>query len=247
MAGHSKWKNIQHRKNAQDAKRGKLFMKLAKEIYVAAKEGGSDLATNSSLRNIVDKARNQNMPNDNIERAIKKASGDVDGAHYEEFTYEGYGAGGVAVMVRVLTDNKNRTAAAVRHAFTKNQGNLGENGCVSFMFTRKGIIHIPVEQVTDEEDFMLQAVEAGAEDYEKAEDEYVLYTSPEDFSDALAVVKETVTPTLAEVTFIPETTAHVDGETATKVMALIDQLEDDDDVQAVYTNVDADDDVLQNL
>ena len=142
MAGHSKWKNIQRRKNAQDAKRGKIFMKLAREIYVAAKNGGGDPDTNAALRLAIDKAKANNMPNDNIERAIQKAVGEQGGANYEEITYEGYGPGGVAVMVQLLTDNKNRSAAEVRHAFTKNGGNLGENGCVAFMFNRKGLLMI---------------------------------------------------------------------------------------------------------
>jgi len=165
MAGHSKWKNIQRRKNAQDAKRGKIFMKLAKEIYVAAKQGGGDPDANPSLRLAIDKAKAANMPNDNIERAIKKATGSQDGANYEEITYEGYGPGGVAVMVKCLTDNKNRTATSVRTAFNKNGGNLGETGCVSYMFERKGYIVIDGNGI-EEDDLFLEAIDAGAEELE---------------------------------------------------------------------------------
>ena len=171
MAGHSKWKNIQRRKNAQDAKRGKAFMKAAKDIYVAAKEGGADPETNAALRLAIDKARAENMPNENIERNIKKATGTLDGVSYEEITYEGYGPGGTAVMVELLTDNKNRAAAEVRHAFSKSGGNLGENGCVAFMFNRKGYIVIDRSTTdADEDTVMLAAIEAGADEMETSDE-----------------------------------------------------------------------------
>lgn len=249
MAGHSKWSNIKHRKGAQDKKRGKLFMKLAREIYMAAREGGGDPDTNPNLRQAVDKARSNNMPNDNVDRAIKKATGDLEGVNYEEFTYEGYGPGGVAVMVKVLTDNKNRTAADVRHAFTKNDGNLGENGCVAFMFNRRG--YLVIDRSTseaDEEEMLLEAIEAGAEDMETTESHFEIYTEPEAFSD----VKQTLENdgysfATSEVTMIPETYTPLDEEGAEKMLKLIDMLEDNDDVSEVYHNLDADEEVLEKL
>ena len=239
MAGHSKWKNIQRRKNAQDAKRGKIFMKLAKEIYVAAKEGGPDPESNASLRLVIDKAKNANMPNDNIDRAIKKASGSQDGKSYEEITYEGYGPSGVAVMVKCLTDNKNRTATSVRTAFSKNGGSLGETGCVSYMFDRKGYIAIEREDLEiDEEEFMLEVIDAGAEELETSEELFEIYTEPEQFEEVKKNLEERGYETAtAEMTMVPQTYAEVDETLQEKVEKLIDALEDDDDVQEVYTNV----------
>ncbi|MDW6052908.1 YebC/PmpR family DNA-binding transcriptional regulator [Bacillus paralicheniformis] len=239
MAGHSKWKNIQRRKNAQDAKRGKIFMKLAKEIYVAAKEGGPDPESNASLRLVIDKAKNANMPNDNIDRAIKKASGSQDGKSYEEITYEGYGPSGVAVMVKCLTDNKNRTATNVRTAFSKNGGSLGETGCVSYMFDRKGYIAIEREDLEiDEEEFMLEVIDAGAEELETSEELFEIYTEPEQFEEVKKNLEERGYETAtAEMTMVPQTYAEVDETLQEKVEKLIDVLEDDDDVQEVYTNV----------
>ncbi|WMW46165.1 YebC/PmpR family DNA-binding transcriptional regulator [Bacillus paralicheniformis] len=239
MAGHSRWKNIQRRKNAQDAKRGKIFMKLAKEIYVAAKEGGPDPESNASLRLVIDKAKNANMPNDNIDRAIKKASGSQDGKSYEEITYEGYGPSGVAVMVKCLTDNKNRTATNVRTAFSKNGGSLGETGCVSYMFDRKGYIAIEREDLEiDEEEFMLEVIDAGAEELETSEELFEIYTEPEQFEEVKKDLEERGYETAtAEMTMVPQTYAEVDETLQEKVEKLIDALEDDDDVQEVYTNV----------
>ncbi|MCY7815062.1 YebC/PmpR family DNA-binding transcriptional regulator [Bacillus haynesii] len=239
MAGHSKWKNIQRRKNAQDAKRGKIFMKLAKEIYVAAKEGGADPESNASLRLVIDKAKNANMPNDNIDRAIKKASGSQDGKSYEEITYEGYGPSGVAVMVKCLTDNKNRTATSVRTAFSKNGGSLGETGCVSYMFDRKGYIAIEREDLEiDEEEFMLEVIDAGAEELETSEELFEIYTEPEQFEEVKKRLEERgYQMATAEITMVPQTYAEVDEALQEKVENLIDVLEDDDDVQEVYTNV----------
>ncbi|WP_226583340.1 YebC/PmpR family DNA-binding transcriptional regulator [Halobacillus litoralis] len=249
MAGHSKWSNIKHRKGAQDAKRGKLFMKLAREIFMAAKQGGGDLEMNPALRLAVDKARSNNMPKDNIDRAIKKATGDLDGVNYEEYTYEGYGPGGVAVMVKVLTDNKNRTAADVRHAFNKNEGNLGENGCVSFMFNRLGYLVIDRSTTdADEEDVMLEAIEAGAEEMETSEDRFEIYTEPETFSDVKDSLKSNgYEITTSEITMIPETYTELGEEGVEKMLKLIDMLEDNDDVQEVYHNLDADESVLEKL
>ncbi len=241
MAGHSKWKNIQRRKNAQDAKRGKIFMKLAREIYVAAKMGGEDPEVNAALRLAIDKAKMSNMPNDNIERAVQKAVGDEDGAHYEEITYEGYGPGGVAVMVKLLTDNKNRSAAEVRHAFTKNAGNLGENGCVAFMFKRKGLLIINVEGF-DEESLLLQAIEAGAEDVEIEDNDMLIYTEPGAFESVQkALQSENVQFLSSELTMVPETTTLLSEEDRNKMLNLIDMLEDYDDVQDVYHNLDIED------
>ncbi|MCJ2147452.1 MULTISPECIES: YebC/PmpR family DNA-binding transcriptional regulator [Bacillus] len=239
MAGHSKWKNIQRRKNAQDAKRGKIFMKLAKEIYVAAKEGGPDPESNASLRLVIDKAKNANMPNDNIDRAVKKASGSQDGKSYEEITYEGYGPSGVAVMVQCLTDNKNRTATNVRTAFSKNGGSLGETGCVSYMFDRKGYIAIEREDLEiDEEEFMLEVIDAGAEELETSEELFEIYTEPEQFEEVKKNLEERgYQMATAEMTMVPQTYAEVDEALQEKVEKLIDVLEDDDDVQEVYTNV----------
>ncbi|KFZ43908.1 YebC/PmpR family DNA-binding transcriptional regulator [Anoxybacillus flavithermus] len=240
MAGHSKWKNIQRRKNAQDAKRGKLFMKLAKEIYVAAKMGGGDPTTNATLRLAIEKAKSSNMPNENIERAIKKATGNQEHTHYEEIRYEGYGPGGVAVMVICLTDNKNRTASNVRVAFSKNGGNLGETGCVSYLFDRKGLIVIAREDLDiDEDEMLLQAIEAGADEMETTEDSFEIYTSPEQFEQ----VKNTLATqgfsfATAEITMIPQTYTTLTGDDLTKMLKLIDMLEDDDDVQEIYHNLD---------
>ncbi|MCF6408646.1 YebC/PmpR family DNA-binding transcriptional regulator [Pseudalkalibacillus salsuginis] len=243
MAGHSKWKNIQRRKNAQDAKRGKVFMKLAKEIFVAAKEGGGDPETNPSLRLTIDKAKSANMPNENIDRAIKKATGNIEGANYEEIVYEGYGVGGTAVMVEVLTDNKNRTAAEVRHAFSKNGGNLGESGCVAFMFDRKGLIIIPQENVSlSEDEFMLEIIEAGAEEYEVKEDTYEIHTDAENFSSVKEeLLAKGYTPSISEITMIPQTLTKLESEDAKKMFGLIDALEDLEDVQEVYHNLEVDD------
>src|SRR5690625_3450682 len=214
MAGHSKWSNIKRRKGAQDAKRGKIFARHAKLIYIAAKQGGGDPDMHPSLRTVIEKARADNMPNDNIERAIKKATGTLDGANYEEVTYEGYGPGGVAVIVEVLTDNRNRTAAEVRHAFSRNGGNLGETGCVSFMFDRKGYIVILDEDgQIDEDELTLEAIDAGADDIEIEDGAFEIYTAPESFDavcshllDAGYSLEE------SEVTLIPQNFSQIDSE-----------------------------------
>ncbi|NNU83121.1 YebC/PmpR family DNA-binding transcriptional regulator [Geobacillus sp. BMUD] len=240
MAGHSKWKNIQRRKNAQDAKRGKLFMKLAKEIYVAAKSGGGDPASNPSLRLVIEKAKAANMPSENIERAIKKATGTQEHTNYEEIRYEGYGPGGVAVMVVCLTDNKNRTAANVRAAFSKNGGNLGETGCVSYLFERKGLLVIDREQHSvDEDELLLLAIEAGAEEMETTDESFEIYTAPESFETVKNELEQHgFTFASAEMTMIPQTYTMLEGDDLKKMLKLIDTLEDDDDVQEVYHNLD---------
>lgn len=238
MAGHSKFKNIERRKNAQDAKRGKIFMKAAKEIYIAAKQGGGDVDMNPSLRLAIDKAKATNMPNDNIDRAIKKATGNLEGANYEEVVYEGYGPGGVAVMVELLTDNKNRSAADIRHAFTKNNGNLGENGCVSFLFERKG--YLVIERSTtdvDEDTMLLTAIEAGADEMETNEDVFEIFTEAEDFQEVKANLMEAEYKLeTAEVTMFPQTYTDLSKEDLESMEQLLTVLEDLEDVQEIHHN-----------
>jgi len=235
MAGHSKWANIKHRKAAADAKRGKIFTRLIKEITVSAKLGGGDPSSNPRLRMAMDKAYDNNMPKENVERAIKRGSGELDGVNYEELRYEGYGTGGVAVMVDCLTDNKTRTVAEVRHAFSKHGGNLGTDGSVAFLFNHCGqLIFAPG---TDEESLMEAALEAGAEDVVANDDGSIeVITAPADFSG----VKERLasagfTPALAEVTMKPTSESELAGEEAEKMQKLLDALESLDDVQDVYT------------
>lgn len=239
MAGHSKWHNIQRRKGAQDAKRGKIFMRHAKLIYTAAKEGGGDPDMNPALRLAIEKAKADNMPNDNIERAIKKATGTLEGASYEEVTYEGYGPGGVAVIVNVLTDNRNRTAAEVRHAFSKNGGNLGETGCVSFMFDRKGyIVILDEENKLDEDELTLEAIEAGAEDIEIEEGVYEIYTTPEDFQAVRDhLIDKGYDLEESEITLIPQTYTQLPEDQQEQMEQLVSMLEDSEDVQDVHHNL----------
>ncbi|NLK97844.1 YebC/PmpR family DNA-binding transcriptional regulator [Defluviitalea saccharophila] len=240
MSGHSKFANIKHKKEKADAKKGKIFTKLGREIAVAVKEGGSDPANNAKLRDVIAKAKSNNMPNDTIERSIKKAAGDVSGVSYESITYEGYGPSGVAVIVEVLTDNKNRTAANVRHAFTKGGGNMGTTGCVSFMFDKKGQIIIERSDDIDEDELMMLALDAGAEDFNAEEEGYEVLTAPEDFSAVReAIEKAGVKMASAEIAMIPQTTTTLTNEQDIKKMrTLLDILEDDDDVQEVYHNWD---------
>lgn len=239
MAGHSKWSNIKRRKNAQDAKRGKIFMRHAKLIYTAAKQGGGDPNMNPALRLAIDKARADNMPNDNVERAIKKATGSLDGATYEELSYEGYGPGGVAIIVHVLTDNKNRAAAEVRHAFNKNGGNMGEDGCVAFMFDRKGYIVIPDEEGTiDEDEITLEVIEAGADDIIPQDGAYEIFTAPENFGEVCSYLRAAgYTLTNEEVTLIPQSYSSLSEEDEKKMLNLIDMLEEDEDVQDIHYNL----------
>lgn len=237
MSGHSKWATIHRKKGLLDQQRGKVFQKLAKEIMVAAKGGSPDPSQNAALRLAVDKAKAQNMPKDNIQKAIEKATGGADGANYENVRYEGYGHGGVAFMVDCLTDNRNRTASQVRSAFTKAGGNLGTDGSVSYMFERRGSIVIP--SAYDEDEMMMTALDAGALDFEKVEDNYVISTDQNTFTsvrDALeaAGVKEFLECTL---TYVPNMEVELDSEGQEKVMKLVDNLEDLDDVQDVYYNL----------
>jgi len=238
MAGHSKWHNIRRKKGAQDAKRGKIFMRHAKNIYVAAKEGGGDPETNPALRTAIDNARSDNMPNDNIERNIKKATGTLDGVNYEEITYEGYGPGGVAIIVHAITDNKNRTASEVRHAFSKHGGNLGESGSVSFMFDRKGylVIENPDGKI-DEDEVTMEALEAGAEDIQTQDGAYEIFTEPENFKTARDHFQsQNYHLAEAELTLFPQTYSDVSDEDREKVTTLIDALEENDDVSEIHHN-----------
>jgi YebC/PmpR family DNA-binding regulatory protein len=247
MAGHSKWANIQHRKNAQDAKRGKLFTKLIREITVAARTGDPDPASNPRLRLAVDKALAGNMTRDTIERAIKRGSGAQEGENFEEVRYEGYGPGGVAVMVDCMTDNRNRTVAEVRHAFTKAGGNLGTDGSVAYQFTKSGILSYP--SGSDEDQIMEAALEAGAEDVVSNDDGSVdVLTQPEQFVDIKeAMVSAGLEPEQSEVTMRAAITTPLELDDAEKMVRLLDRLEDLDDVQNVYSNADISEEVLAQL
>ena len=247
MAGHSKWANIQHRKKAQDAKRGKLFTKLIREITVSARTGGGDPDANPRLRTAIDKALGANMTKDTVERAVKRGSGELDGENYEEVRYEGYGPGGVAVMVDCLTDNRNRTVSEVRHAFTKTGGNLGTDGSVAYLFSAAGVLSYPPG--SDEDRIIEHALEAGAEDVIENDDGSVdVLTAPEQFLAVKdAMVSADLAPEHAEVTMRPATTVDLQLEDAEKVMRLVDMLEDLDDVQDVYSNADFSDEVMAQL
>lgn len=245
MAGHSKWSNIKRKKGKEDAKRGKEFTKLSRYIMVAAREGGGDIEYNPALKTAVEKAKAANMPNENIERAIKKGTGELGGENYEEITYEGYGPEGVAVYVSCLTDNRNRTASDIRHAFDKFGGNLGQSGCVSFMFDRKGLLAIERNDSIDEEELMLLAIDLGAEDFDSDEFAFEIITSPEDFNrirDALS--EEGYEFQMAEIGFIPQNTIKLTKEEDIKNMVkLIEALEDNDDVQEIYHSWEIPDDL----
>lgn len=248
MSGHSKWSTIKRKKGATDAKRGKIFTKLAKEIIVAARLGGGDINMNPRLRAAVADARAENMPKDNIERAIKKGTGELEGQSYEEVIYEGYGVGGVAVLVESMTDNKNRTVPDLRHIFSKNGGNLGENGCVAWLFDKKGLITVDKKAVTEEK-LMDIALEAGAEDVREQEKEYEIVTSVVDFEAVKKAMDDQKVPYLAaEITMIPKTTVQIEDEKqAQQVLRLMDGLEDHDDVQHVYANFDIPDAILEAI
>ncbi len=241
MSGHSKFANIKHKKEKNDAAKGKIFTKLGREIAVAVKEGGPDPAQNSRLKDVIAKAKSNNMPNDTIDRSIKKAAGDQNSVNYESVTYEGYGPNGIAIIVEALTDNKNRTASNVRNAFTKGSGNVGTPGCVSYMFDKKGQIIIAKEECDmDADDLMMIALDAGAEDFKEEEDSYEIITEPDNFgavNDALAA--ENIPMANAEVTMIPQTWVELTDDGDIKNMnKTLDLLEEDDDVQEVYHNWD---------
>ncbi len=242
MSGHSKWASIKHKKGAADAKRGKIFTKIIKEITVAARMGGGDEEGNPQLRTAILKAKGANMPKDNIERAIKKGTGDLDGASYVELTYEGYGPGGVALLIDALTDNKNRTAADVRSQLTKGGGNLGETGCVSYLFKRKGIIAFDSSKYS-EDDIFAAALEAGAEDVSLEGESIEVITEPEDFENVLNALNDAgFENEMAEISKIPDSVVTLDNEKTGKALRLIERLEDLDDVQSVSTNLDIPDD-----
>ncbi|MDI9241364.1 YebC/PmpR family DNA-binding transcriptional regulator [Fusibacillus kribbianus] len=241
MSGHSKFANIKHKKEKNDAAKGKIFTVIGREIAVAVKEGGADPANNSKLRDVIAKAKANNMPNDTIERGIKKAAGDANSVNYESITYEGYGPNGIAIIVDALTDNKNRTASNVRNAFTKGGGNVGTTGCVSFMFDKKGQIIIDKEECDmDADDLMMMALDAGAEDFAEEEDSFEITTDPDDFSAVReALEKEGLPMASAEVTMIPQTWVSLSDEQDIKMMnRILDLLDEDDDVQEVYHNWD---------
>lgn len=242
MSGHSKWNNIKRRKEAVDAKKGAIFTKIGREIAVAVKEGGADPETNRKLKDIIAKAKSNNMPNDNINRSIQRAVGGNDGKNYEEITYEGYGPSGIAVIVRCLTDNRNRTAGDVRHIFDKRGGNLGTSGCVSFMFSSAGQIFVSGDNI-DEDELMMSALEAGADDVkpegenDEGEMMYQILCSPENFASLRETLEASYTIEDAEVTMLPDTYVSVDDETRERFEKMLDALEEHDDVQDVYHNM----------
>jgi YebC/PmpR family DNA-binding regulatory protein len=247
MSGHSKWSSIKHKKGAADAKRGKLFSKLTRAIIVAAREGGPDPDGNATLATAIQKARDNSMPKENIERAIARGSGaTADGESYETVTYEGYGDGGVAVFVEALTDNRNRTAAEVRHIFAKNDGNLGTSGAVAWLFERKGVVIVSADSV-DEDELMLVAADGGAEDVQQDGTSYEVISAPDDLASVRTALEEAgIALESAELTMLPKTTVAVEDEsTAKKLLRLMDALEENDDVQAVYANFDIPEGILE--
>ena len=245
MSGHNKWSSIKHKKGAADAKRGKVFTKLIKEITVAARSGGGDPDANPRLRSAILAAKSENMPKDNIERAVKKGTGELDGVTYEEANYEGYGPGGAAVLIESLTDNKNRAVADIRYIFNKAGGNMGENGCVSWMFDKKGYLEFEKSAV-EEELLMETALEAGAEDVREVDDSFEVITAPQDFEAIKTAIDEKKIPYIgAEITMLPQTTVNLAGKEAEQMIRLMDNLEDCDDVQKVYTNADIPEDLVE--
>lgn len=248
MAGHSKWANIKHKKGAADAKRGKIFTRLIKEITVAARMGGGDIDGNPRLRAAVNSAKTENMPKDNIARAIKKGTGELEGEVYDEILYEGYGPGGVAVLVECMTDNRNRTVADIRHYFAKSNGNLGESGCVAWMFDKKGSIQIEKSAVNEEE-LMDLALESGAEDVVEEDDSFQVLTAPEEFENVREALEQAGIPMAsAEISMIPQNNVEVTEENvARSLMKLLENLEDHDDVQNVHANFDMDDSLMESI
>jgi len=245
MSGHSKWASIKHRKAAADAKRGKLFTKLIKEITIAARQGGDDPDANSRLRTAIASAKAQNMPSENIERAILRGTGQLPGISYEEVSYEGYGPKGVAIIVEVVTDNRNRATSDLRYIFSKNGGNLGERGCVSWMFDKKGLIVIDKDKAEEDELIMI-ALEAGAEDVQSRDDSFEITSAPQDFESVKDAIQEAeIEMALAEVSMIPQTTVELDGKEALQLLRLMGSLEEHDDVQNVYANFDIPDDIIE--
>jgi len=247
MSGHSKWASIKHKKAKVDAQRGRVFTKLIREMTVAARVGGGDLGGNPRLRTAVLAAKAVNMPADNIERAIKKGTGELEGVTYEEITYEGYGPGGVAILVEVLTDNKNRTVGEIRKAFSRHGGNLGEAGCVAFLFEKKGSIQVDAAKV-DEDRLMTIALDAGAEDMQREEGIFAITTVPKDFEKVRdKIVKSGIQPLTAEITKLPKNTVKLEGKHAEQMLRLMEELEEHDDVQHVYANFDIPEEIMAAL
>ena len=241
MSGHSKWNNIKNKKEKSDSQRAKIFTKIGREIAVAVKAGGPDPANNAKLKDVIAKAKSLNVPNDNIDRSIKKAAGDGDGSNYESITYEGYGPSGVAVIVETLTDNRNRTAADIRHIFSKHGGNLGETGCVGWMFKKRAVFVVEKETFDDEDALMELVLEAGAEDLKNEDDVFEIVAEPEAFDDIEKALGEKGIETVsAEVTMVPDNTVKVEGDAAVKMQKMLDALEENDDVQEVYGNYEMD-------
>lgn len=244
MSGHSKWHTIKHKKGAADAKRGKLFTRLIKEITVAARDGGGDPDANARLRKAINDSKAANMPNDTIERAVKRGTGDLEGVNYDEITYEGYGPNGVALLIETMTDNRNRTVAELRHLFSKNGGNLGESGSVAWMFDRKGYIVVDKTKKSEEELFEI-AIEAGAEDLKEDGDNFEIFTAQEDFEAVHEALKNAgIEPEVAEVSMIPQNFIKLEGADAKQMLKLYDAVDDHDDVQNVYSNFDIDESEL---
>ncbi len=247
MSGHSKWSSIKHKKAATDARRGKIFTKLIKEITVAARMGGGDLEANARLRTAVQAAKSENMPKDNIERAIKKGTGELEGVNYEESIYEGYGPGGAAVLIESLTDNKNRTVADIRYIFSKAGGSMGESGCVAWMFDKKGYIAVENKAV-DEEALMEAALDAGAEDIREDDSNFEVITALKDFEAVKTAIDVAAIPYIvAEVTMLPQSTTFLKGTEAEQMVKLMEALEDCDDVQKVYTNADIPEEIVNSI
>jgi YebC/PmpR family DNA-binding regulatory protein len=244
MSGHSKWATTKHKKAATDAKRGKIFTKIGKEITVAARLGGGDVNGNARLRTAIAKAKSISLPADNIKRAIQRGTGELPGVSYEEIIYEGYGPGGVAVIVESMTDNRNRTVSEIRNIFSKAGGNMGESGCVSWMFHKKGYLVVNRAKV-DEDKLMTLALDAGAEDMQPEDDNFVITTAPNDFEKVKKALEDAgVAPDVAEVTMIPQTYVKLDGKEAQQMLRLVETLEDNDDVQNVYANFDIPEEIL---
>jgi YebC/PmpR family DNA-binding regulatory protein len=249
MSGHSKWATIKRKKEATDAKRSNMYAKLLRAVEVAAREGGGNVEANMTLASAVEKAKSFSVPNDNIDRAIKRGSGELgEGQRYEEVVYEGYAAGGIALLIEALTDNRNRTAQEIRHAFTRNHGNLGETGSVAWQFTRKGVIVVEKSMAPDEERLLELALEGGAEDLRDSESSWDIITAPADFKSVQGALEGAGVPVFsAEVSMVPQSTIPVDGGEATQVLRLIEALEDLDDVQSVYANFDIPEEVMAAL
>lgn len=247
MSGHNKWSTIKHKKGAADAKRGKIFTKLIKEITVAARLGGGDQDGNPRLRSAIQAAKSENMPKENMERAIKKGTGELEGVNYEEANYEGYGPGGVALLIECLTDNKNRTVAEVKHILDRHSGNLGEPGCVAWLFEKRGMIIFEKDKV-DEEILIDTALEAGAEDVKEEEKEFEVITSPSNFEAVKQAFDDgSLTYTIAEISMVPQNTVKLDEKKAEQMLKMMESLEDNDDVSNVYANFDIADDVMEAL